>query len=124
MTIPRQIPNVLHAIIYGPVIRPEVGRRHRFIDGPIIARHMQKQKSRRRRQATVITHPKLGALSPKGEPDATDFILGPKLRAELGISAVTLWRGRHDEAVSFPTPKVIKGRLYFPRGAVSAWMAR
>ena len=26
-----------------------------------------------------------------------DFIPGPKLRAKLGISAVTLWRWRHDK---------------------------
>jgi predicted DNA-binding transcriptional regulator AlpA len=51
-----------------------------------------------------------------------DFIPGPKLRAKLGISAVTLWRWRHDEASGFPAPKVIKGRLYFPAGAVSAWL--
>jgi predicted DNA-binding transcriptional regulator AlpA len=61
-------------------------------------------------------------LAPKS--DANDFIPGPKLRAKLGISAVTLWRWRHDEANGFPPPKVIKGRLYFPLGAVSDWIAR
>jgi predicted DNA-binding transcriptional regulator AlpA len=40
------------------------------------------------------------------------------------FSAVTLWRWRHDEAVGFPTPKVIKGRLYFPVDAISAWLAK
>jgi predicted DNA-binding transcriptional regulator AlpA len=54
--------------------------------------------------------------------DTHDFIPGPKLRAKLGISAVTLWRWRHDEASGFPAPKVINGRLYFPAGAVSAWL--
>jgi predicted DNA-binding transcriptional regulator AlpA len=62
------------------------------------------------------------AASPKS--DWSDFIPGPKLRQKLGISAVTLWRWRHDEASGFPAPKVIKGRLYFPLGAVSDWLAK
>ena len=49
-------------------------------------------------------------------PDANDFTPGPKLRTKLGISAVTLWRWRHNQAAGFPSPKVIKGRLYFPVG--------
>jgi predicted DNA-binding transcriptional regulator AlpA len=52
------------------------------------------------------------------------LIPAPKLRAKLGISAVTLWRWRHDKKGGFPTPKVINGRLYFPVTAVSAWLAR
>jgi predicted DNA-binding transcriptional regulator AlpA len=44
------------------------------------------------------------------ESDANDLIPGPKLRAKLGISAVTLWRWRHDEESGFPKPKVIKQR--------------
>jgi predicted DNA-binding transcriptional regulator AlpA len=51
-----------------------------------------------------------------------DFIPGPKLRAKFGISAVTLWRWRHENG--FPAAKVINGRLYFPVTAVSAWIAR
>ena len=50
-----------------------------------------------------------------------EFIPGPKLRAKLGISAVTLWRWRQK---GFPAPKVINGRLYFALGAVMAWLAR
>ena len=56
-------------------------------------------------------------------PEGGDFIPGPKLRAKLGISAVTLWRWRHDKRSNFPSPKVINGRLYFPMGAVAAWLA-
>jgi predicted DNA-binding transcriptional regulator AlpA len=52
------------------------------------------------------------------------LIPAPKLRAKLGISAVTLWRWRHDRKGGFPAPKVINGRLYFPVTAVSAWLAR
>jgi predicted DNA-binding transcriptional regulator AlpA len=65
-------------------------------------------------------------LTPPRAPtsDVEDFIPGPKLRAKLGISAVTLWRWRHDEACNFPAPKVINGRLYFPLAAVSDWLAR
>ena len=57
------------------------------------------------------------------KPDATELIPGPKLRAKLGISAVSLWRWRHDEMSGFPAPKVINGRLYFPLDAVTAWLA-
>jgi predicted DNA-binding transcriptional regulator AlpA len=56
--------------------------------------------------------------------DAYELIPAPKLRAKLGISAVTLWRWRHDKKGGFPAPKVINGRLYFPVTAVSAWLAR
>ena len=57
-------------------------------------------------------------------PEGGDFIPGPKLRAKFGISAVTLWRWRHDEENGFPAPKVINGRLYFSLGAVATWLAR
>jgi predicted DNA-binding transcriptional regulator AlpA len=56
--------------------------------------------------------------------DSNDLIPGPKLRAKLGISPVTLWRWRHDETSGFPAAKVINGRLYFPVGAVSDWLAK
>jgi hypothetical protein len=69
------------------------------------------------------TAEKAGGRQPPA-PEAGDFIPGPKLRAKLGISAVTLWRWRHDEENIFPAPKVINGRLYFPVGAVTTWLAR
>ena len=80
---------------------------------------MPKRKSKKPRRAIDIAHGKLTLAS---MPGASDFITGPKLRAKLGISAVTLWRWRHDAASRFPAPKVINGRLYFPLGAVSAWL--
>jgi predicted DNA-binding transcriptional regulator AlpA len=55
--------------------------------------------------------------------DSSDLIPGPKLRAKLGISAVTLWRWRHDPEAGFPPPKLINGRLYFLSDAVAAWLA-
>jgi len=62
------------------------------------------------------------ANNPTG-PVEVDFIPGPKLRAKLGISAVTLWRWRHDCTSPFPAAKVINGRLYFPLAAVTTWIA-
>jgi hypothetical protein len=58
------------------------------------------------------------------KPDTNSFVPGPKLRRMCGISAVTLWRWRHNPALGFPPAKVINGRLYFPWGAVSDWLAK
>jgi hypothetical protein len=44
--------------------------------------------------------------------DTSDLIPGPKLRAKLGISAVTLWRWRHDPAQGKPAHNLSKVRLY------------
>jgi predicted DNA-binding transcriptional regulator AlpA len=74
-----------------------------------------KKKRAGKRAASLGTMPDLATA---------DFIPGPRLRAKLGISAVTLWRWRHDPDAGFPTPKVINGRLYFPTGAVSDWLAK
>jgi predicted DNA-binding transcriptional regulator AlpA len=78
--------------------------------------HTDEHQSNQRREKTDFPQ------APK--PEAFEFIPGPKLRAKLGISAVTLWRWRHDKEKGFPAPKVINGRLYFPVTAVSAWIAR
>jgi hypothetical protein len=64
----------------------------------------------------------MAGLTPVGT-DAGDYIPGPKLRAKLGVSAVTLWRWRHDPDAGFPVPKLINGRLYFPSNAVAVWLA-
>jgi predicted DNA-binding transcriptional regulator AlpA len=77
---------------------------------------MAKKKRARKREASL--------LATARRTSADDFITGPKLRARLGISAVTLWRWRHDEQAAFPAPKVINGRLYFPSGAISDWLAK
>jgi predicted DNA-binding transcriptional regulator AlpA len=80
------------------------------------------RKSKLKRTAATRSEKASPLLAPK--PDKYDFIPGPKLRAKLGISAVTLWRWRHDKSSGFPAPKVINGRLYFPLGEVTAWLAK
>jgi predicted DNA-binding transcriptional regulator AlpA len=80
----------------------------------------KKQRRGKRAESSLGTMARFAPVS----ADANDFIPGPKLRAKLGISAVTLWRWRHDDSSGFPAPKVIKGRLYFPLAAVSDWLAR
>jgi len=77
--------------------------------------HSNRTHSQRREKIDLPQAPK---------PEAFEFIPGPKLRARIGISAVTLWRWRHDKEKGFPAPKVINGRLYFALGAVMAWLAR
>jgi predicted DNA-binding transcriptional regulator AlpA len=77
--------------------------------------HSNRTHSQRREKTDFPQAPK---------PEAFEFISGPKLRAKLGISAVTLWRWRHDKEKGFPAPKVINGRLYFALGAVVDWLAR
>jgi predicted DNA-binding transcriptional regulator AlpA len=77
-----------------------------------------KKKRAGKRNASLLTAPGAFPIDPN------ELIPGPKLRAKLGISAVTLWRWRHDESSEFPVPKVINGRLYFPVAAVTAWLAR
>jgi predicted DNA-binding transcriptional regulator AlpA len=52
------------------------------------------------------------------------LVSGPSLRRVLDISAVTLWRWRHDERAGFPSAKSINGRLYFPWAEVQAWLAK
>jgi hypothetical protein len=77
--------------------------------------HSNRTHSQRREKIDLPQAPK---------PEAFEFVPGPKLRARIGISAVTLWRWRHDKEKGFPAPKVINGRLYFALGAVMAWLAR
>ena len=77
--------------------------------------HPSRTRSQRREKTDLPQAPK---------PEAFEFIPAPKLRAKLGISAVTLWRWRHDKEKGFPGPKVINGRLYFALGAVMTWLAR
>jgi predicted DNA-binding transcriptional regulator AlpA len=81
-------------------------------------RRSSKKKRAGKRKVSLLAVPGAGPI------DANDLIPGPKLRAKIGISAVTLWRWRHDDAIGFPAPKVIKGRLYFPLDEISAWLAK
>ena len=67
--------------------------------------HSNRTHSQRREKTDLPQAPK---------PEAFEFIPGPKLRAKLGISAVTLWRWRHDREKGFPAPKVINAGSILP----------
>jgi predicted DNA-binding transcriptional regulator AlpA len=61
----------------------------------------------------------------RGAPRANGpkrLITGPRLRDRLGISAPTLWRWLRNEALGFPKPMVINGRLFFEEDQVTAWL--
>jgi predicted DNA-binding transcriptional regulator AlpA len=75
----------------------------------------------RKRKIRVLARKEDAGQGPNFE--GGDFIPGPKLRAKFGISAVTLWRWRHEKENRFPAAKMINGRLYFPLDAVTAWLA-
>jgi biotin operon repressor len=99
----------------------------RFTCGQSIARRqMHKRKSKKKPARTAVAaRRQIGSAStPVAPADPKAFVSGPKLRKLLDVSPVTLWRWRHDKTSGFPAAKVIKGRLYFPWGAVSDWIAR
>ena len=61
---------------------------------------------------------------PPSNPDSNFLVPGAKLRRMLGISAVTLWRWRHDGKARFPTATVINDRLYFDWHEMQAWLEK
>ena len=89
----------------------------------------------RHEQEATMARPKHSKTVERSRPDRADvapmtpastemlLVPSPKLRKMIGISAVTLWRWRRDDA-AFPTAKSINGRLYFPWAEVQAWLAR
>jgi predicted DNA-binding transcriptional regulator AlpA len=87
---------------------------------------MRRKTNKELLRSTAALISRESILTSRGTPNANfeDFIPGPKLRAKLGISAVTLWRWRHNQTSDFPAAKVINGRLYFPLAAVTAWLAK
>lgn len=87
-----------------------------------------------RRKYSKLTEHRRGARAVKLQPGAATlalpeltnevvFVPAPKLRRMLGVSAVTLWRWRQDEAAGFPRATTINGRNYFPWAGVRAWLA-
>jgi predicted DNA-binding transcriptional regulator AlpA len=62
--------------------------------------------------------------SPQSKPGQENreprWMPGVRLRKNLGISSVTLWRWRHRNG--FPNGKRINGRLYFPWEEVESWL--
>jgi hypothetical protein len=88
----------------------------------------------RRRKPSKLTEQRRGAravkaqlstvmLAPTEPTNEILFVPAPKLRRMLGVSAVTLWRWRQDQAAGFPRATTINGRNYFPWGGVQAWLA-
>jgi predicted DNA-binding transcriptional regulator AlpA len=55
-----------------------------------------------------------------GRNQLSRWVTGSALRKIFNVSAVTLWRWRHNN--SFPIAKRINGRLYFPWHEVEAWL--
>jgi predicted DNA-binding transcriptional regulator AlpA len=72
-----------------------------------------------RRALSALTSKKSDLAAQK-----TRWVTGATLRRMLNISAVTLWRWRHDPSMGFPPAKRINGRLYFPWHEVSEWLAQ
>jgi len=76
-----------------------------------------RERQRRTRQSEAEIERSLPQLE-------RSWVTGPTLRKILNISAVTLWRWRHNDSSGFPAAKSINGRLYFPWADVQAWLDR
>jgi predicted DNA-binding transcriptional regulator AlpA len=44
--------------------------------------------------------------------------------AYLGVTAMTIWRWERDPKLAFPASTVIRGRKYWSRDDIDAWMRR
>jgi predicted DNA-binding transcriptional regulator AlpA len=53
-----------------------------------------------------------------------ELMMAARLSKRLGISAVTLWRWRHDKDLGFPKATVINHHSFFDWREVAAWLAR
>jgi hypothetical protein len=74
---------------------------------------MRKRKSKKKVAASRYAPISVPDL-PK--PDTNSFVPGPKLRRMCGISAVTLWRWRHNPALGFPPAKGDQRSTVLPMG--------
>jgi predicted DNA-binding transcriptional regulator AlpA len=108
-------------------IAPSATRRRNEVSSTALPHRAEELRSRgtlRRPRDVAHSQNREGTDLPQApKPEPFEFIPAPRLRAKLGISAVTLWRWRNDKKKGFPAPMVINGRLYFALGAVMAWVA-
>ena len=49
---------------------------------------------------------------------------GAQTAAYLGVTTMTIWRWERDPELDFPAPTVIRGRKYWSRDGIDAWMRR
>jgi hypothetical protein len=67
----------------------------------------------------------LGPNGEAGAPDPNVWLPASKVRQRLGgISAVTLWRWRHNPQLGFPPGRRINGRWYFQWFRVADWHSK
>jgi hypothetical protein len=78
-------------------------------------------KWKRKSKPKSIRKSKANSIAASPFADAT-LVSGPKLRQILDVSAVTLWRWRHDQQMGFPSATFINGRMYFPWARIAAWL--
>jgi len=55
----------------------------------------------------------------RAEPD--ELVPDSRVAAELGVSAMTLWRYEHDETLNFPIAIVVRNRKFRSRKMLEAW---
>jgi predicted DNA-binding transcriptional regulator AlpA len=60
---------------------------------------------------------------PVSKPESK-WLGGARTADYLGVTAMTIWRWERDPELTFPTATVIRGRKYWSRDDLDAWMRR